>query len=344
MFFYVNNFTNEWIFCQDALTYFFRYIFPIRLKIDFFCATMKEVKMGKCKCRFMMDFQKLGLEHISLLKGYFSEVTTRLCDTTLGGAVMWRKGFDTELANTENVLFLRSRPDEKGFVYTVPLGNLERGVELLTEYCRERGEPLRFCSVSREDKDRLLDLLPGFTARPTRDWFDYLYRAEKLSTLAGKKLAGQRNHRNFFLKNHPDWRFEEITDENITEVREFFRIYCRENQKDSEYFRQEVEAVREVLEKRDLYGFVGGLIRAEGKLCAFSFGEHVGDTLFVHIEKADRTVRGSYQMMASEFVSHFAGSAEFVNREEDVGDPGLRYAKESYHPHALLEKYVVERG
>ena len=53
----------------------------------------------------MMNFQKLELEHIPLLKGYFSQVTTRLCDTSLGGAVMWRKGFQTDFALVEDILF-----------------------------------------------------------------------------------------------------------------------------------------------------------------------------------------------------------------------------------------------
>ncbi len=292
----------------------------------------------------MMNFQKLELEHIPLLKGYFSHTTTRLCDTSLGGAVMWRKGFDTDFALEEDILFLRSHPDDGNPAFTVPLGNFQRGVELLQEHCKKTGETLRFCSVSEEDKEKLLGLLPDFSAHANRDWFDYLYRAESLSTLAGKKLAGQRNHKNFFLKNHTDWRFEEIVPENLAEVQAFFDSFCRENHKDSEYFHHEVEAVHEVSQNRDAYGFMGGLIRAEGKICAFSFGERIGDTLFVHIEKADRNVRGAYQMMVSEFVRHFAQDAEFVNREEDVGDPGLRYAKESYHPHALLAKYIVERG
>ena len=301
---------------------------------------MNKVKLGKCKFRSMMNFQKLELEHIPLLKGFFSKVTTRLCDTTLGGAVMWRKGFETDFALEEDILFLRSKPDD-GFAFTVPLGNLERGVELLKEHCNETGENLRFCSVSEEDKARLLALLPDFLGIASRDWFDYLYKAESLSTLAGKKLAGQRNHRNFFLKNHTDWCFEKITDDNVAEVHGFFDAFCKENQKDSEYFYHEADAVREVLQNRDAYGFDGGLIRAEGNICAFSFGERIGDTLFVHIEKADRTVRGAYQMMVSEFVKHFAGDAQFVNREEDVGDEGLRKSKLSYHPVKLLLKHLA---
>lgn len=291
----------------------------------------------------MLNFQKLELEHIPILEKYFSRVTTRLCDASLGGAVMWRKGFDTDFALEEDILFLRSHPDENA-AYTVPLGNLERGVELLCKHCKETGEPLRFCSVAEEDKESLLSLLPHFTATASRDWFDYLYRAENLSTLAGKKLAGQRNHRNYFLKTHSDWCFEEIGAHNLEEVRSFFDCFCAENQKDSDYFQHEIDAVYEVLQNLDVYGFFGGLIRTEGRICAFSLGERIGDTLFVHIEKADRNIRGAYQMMVSEFVKHFANGAEFVNREEDVGDPGLRYAKEAYHPCALLAKYIVEKG
>ena len=68
----------------------------------------------------------------------------------------------------------------------------------------------------------------------------------------------------------------------------------------------------------------------------------LGDTLFIHIEKADREIFGAYQMLVSQFAQAYAGEGvSFLNREDDVGDPGLRTSKLSYHPVALLEKYVV---
>ncbi len=293
----------------------------------------------------MVEFLKLELSEIPLLKSYFLPLKTRLCDTTLGGAVMWRKSFQTEYALLGDTLLMRSRLSSGEWAYTVPLGDVEAGVSALLEYCKERGEALVFTSVSESDKERLLSLLPQFTASALRDWSDYLYEAESLATLRGKKLSGQRNHKNFFLKQHPDWRFESVGKENLSEIRAFLEHYYRINSKDSEYFHQEADAVREVLEHLDEYGFFGGLIRTEGGICAFSLGEVVGDTLFVHVEKADRNVRGAYQMMVSEFVSHFAADGvRFVNREEDLGDPGLRFAKESYHPIALLTKYSLKRG
>ena len=117
--------------------------------------------MGECIFSFMINFQKLELVHIPLLKAYFSHVTTRLCDTTLGGAVMWRNGFETDFALVDDILFLRSRPDEKSAAFTVPLGDFQRGVRLLQEHCKETGEPLRFCSVAEEVRITFWNCFPA---------------------------------------------------------------------------------------------------------------------------------------------------------------------------------------
>ena len=90
------------------------------------------------------------------------------------------------------------------------------------------------------------------------------------------------------------------------------------------------------------YGLVGGMLLVDEQIVGFSLGEVVGDTLFTHIEKADRDYLGCYQMLVSQFAQQFAtGGVEFINREDDAGDLGLRTSKLSYHPVALLEKYTV---
>jgi hypothetical protein len=85
------------------------------------------------------------------------------------------------------------------------------------------------------------------------------------------------------------------------------------------------------------------LIRAGGSVVAFSIGEILQNVLFVHIEKADFGIRGAYQVINNEFARHFASEeVEFINREEDVGDEGLRASKKSYHPIEIIDKYIVE--
>lgn len=291
----------------------------------------------------MLEFEPLSFRHASVLKSYFSRGRTRLCDQSMGGCFMWRNGFSTQMAEREGCLFLSSALDSGERYFTVPLGDFEKGIRILSRHCRESGEPFRFCSVGEEDKTKLLSLFPEMQATPTRDWFDYLYLAEKFKGFPGKKLSGQRNHRNFFLKNNLDWSFAPITCENMDQAKAYFDEYCHEIDKDSHYFQEEKLAVSEVLEHPEIYGFLGGMILVSGEPVAISFGEIIGDTLFIHVEKASRAVRGSYQMMLSEFVSHYAHEGVlYVNREEDVGDPGLRYSKEAYHPERLLAKYIVE--
>ena len=85
------------------------------------------------------------------------------------------------------------------------------------------------------------------------------------------------------------------------------------------------------------------MIRVNGEIVAASFGEIVGDTMYVHIEKALRSFRGAYPMITSQFLHYyFQDGLLFVNREEDMGDEGLRYSKSAYHPCCLLKKYIIE--
>lgn len=90
-------------------------------------------------------------------------------------------------------------------------------------------------------------------------------------------------------------------------------------------------------------GMLGGILKVGDKIAGYSIGEVLGDTVFVHIEKADISFPGAYQMLTNLFLKAFAQSDEikFVNREDDCGDEGLRRSKLSYHPVALLAKNSV---
>ncbi len=290
-----------------------------------------------------MNFEALTLSHAPLLKKAFSKCSSRICDQTLGGSLAWRNCFHTTISQDSDCIYLQSEYEVGKFAFTPPLGNLEVGVKRLVEHCEKTGQKLAFCSVSEGEKDRILSLVPFLSAQPTRDWFDYLYLREKLMTLSGKKLSGQRNHLNFFMKTYTDWAFSPLGEENLPLAKEYFERYRAETQKESPFFREETRAVSDVLDHFKEYGFVGGMILVEGKVVALSLGEAVGDTFFIHVEKADRAYRGAYQAILTQMLRHYTDeSIRFVNREEDVGDPGLRYSKEAYHPETLLAKYIME--
>ncbi len=280
-----------------------------------------------------MEFDSLTKEALTDLRPYLEESPYRICDLTVGGVFLWRHAYRTEFCTADGNLYTRLY-DEKGNIhYNLPLGRSpEVGVARLL---REAPRPLRFCTVPSE----ALSLFPPeVTLTPHRELFDYLYDAEAFISLAGKRYAGQRNHVNRFTRLFGQGVIEPIAAANLAEVTDFFEALPPPEGASAT---RERAAVADLLAAPDLYGLTGGLLRANGRVVGFSFGERVGDTLFVHVEKADRACPGAYQTLASRFAAYAGAGARFVNREDDAGDEGLRTAKLALHPVSLLEKYTV---
>jgi hypothetical protein len=104
----------------------------------------------------------------------------------------------------------------------------------------------------------------------------------------------------------------------------------------------EDSALKEALDNMDQLGFFGGVALIDGKIQALTLGERLSkDTAVVHFEKANPSIRGLYQFINQEFCRNVLRGFEFVNREQDVGEPGLRRAKEGYHPHHFVEKHIL---
>ena len=100
-----------------------------------------------------------------------------------------------------------------------------------------------------------------------------------------------------------------------------------------------IERIFRDWEKLDLRG---GAIRLDGKIVAFSIGS-IGqpDTAHIHFEKADTDYDGLYVALCKYVAASAFPEVRFINREEDMGLPGLRQSKESYFPVAMVHKYKI---
>ena len=291
----------------------------------------------------MLDFHPLQLEDLPRLRHFFDYSGSRICDTTPGTCFIWRDMYKTEWAVHDGSLYFKVFYPGLGDTFTLPLGG-GRGEHYrqIADYCCRRKTPIAFYPVPKDELDRIQDFFPNSAAIPERDNFDYLYRAEDLKYFRGKKLSGQRNHVNKFLKTYGNWSFRVITLEDIPALRAFLDRYASRVDKAAASFHEDIAKTHEVLDNYATYDFLGGMLLVDGAVAGFSLGEIIGDTLFTHIEKADRTYEGCYQMLVAQFAQQFAQEdVQFINREDDAGDPGLRTSKLSYHPVALLEKYTV---
>ena len=291
----------------------------------------------------MLKFHPLTEKDLDTLRPFLGSNPNRLCDLTVGGIFIWRDYYNTEWAIHEDILYFKVDYPGFGTLFTLPQGgDRKREYEQVREYCHRRQMDLTFYPIPKEELAPLMDCFPCATVMSDRDTFDYLYHGEDLKYFKGKKLGGQRNHVNRFLRTYENWSFAELTAGDIADVEAFLDRYAQGTQKDSGTFQEDMKKTREVLRDYAGYGMVGGVLRVDGRVVGFAIGEIVGDTLFVHIEKADRSCEGCYQMVVSQFAQKFAvDGVEYINREDDTGDPGLRTSKLSYKPIALLEKYAV---
>ena len=283
----------------------------------------------------MTEFTPITFENISLVEEYFKKDKSGFCDFTPFVLLMWQKMYKTEFAIGDSVLYLRYTMDgEKK--YALLCDCLESSLAPL----KELEENLTLTLVCENGLNRLDELGEKYTAETSEDWWDYVYLSENLASLSGKKYAGQRNHINKFETICSNWKYEKITSANICYIAEFFEnIYTPTGNETHEY---EANMLREYFKYFQNFPMLGGFVSSEGKIVSFALGEILSDTLFVHVEKADREVQGSYPIIVREFAR--ANPSILINREEDMGIPGLRTSKKSYHPHMLLKKYNVKIG
>lgn len=133
---------------------------------------------------------------------------------------------------------------------------------------------------------------------------------------------------------------EDIFDECLEAEKTWYNQH--EDGDDDNELLGERHAIETVFNNWSVLQPTGGAIRMYNKIVAFSIGEMLNDdTAIIHFEKSDPTIRGLYQAINHEFVVHAWGHTTYINREEDMGIPGLRHSKESYNPDHFVEKYDV---
>lgn len=290
-----------------------------------------------------LEFHKPQLSDKQTADSIFHNQTERLCEYTFGNIFIWQHLYRTTIAVQDGFLFIKAFEDDGQPFYIFPAGNgdIEKAITLLNEDAARGGHRLAFFAVTETMKQTLERLCPGrFEFLAQRDSFDYIYSAESLISLAGKKLHGKRNHIARFEKLDA-WSYEAITPQNLAECEVMNEEWCRLNGcGQDEGKKEEYCAVRRSFRNYGALGFTGGLLRLEGRVVAFTMGEQLGvDTFNTHIEKAFFDVEGAYAMINREFAAHNCAGYAYINREEDMGVEGLRRAKLSYNPAILLEKY-----
>ncbi len=291
-------------------------------------------------------FTSFDEQAVGVVAPYFRTRADRLCDRTVGVNFMWRAPFDCAYAVTDGCLILRVDYGPEGIHFTYPIGgDAPAALRALRTHCDKCGIPMRLATVTDRELAELRTVFSNIEVDANRDYFDYLYYFDDLATFAGRRYSAQRNHINRFGKLYPDRAYHPLTATDVPTVKAFLqeliaRKTATEKLSVSEEF--ELKGCVELLDRMHDFGMVGGYLTVSGNIVAFSVGEVLGDTLYVHIEKGDIRYAGVYQVMVREFAANNAApTLRYINREDDSGDEGLRKSKLAYRPCALLEKNQV---
>lgn len=292
------------------------------------------------------DFRPLAWGDQARVRSALARNPGEVSDLTFACLWIWRRTLPVSIAALDGGLAVVIESHRFPPFAAPPLGTADAvgSAERLLAWMRETHGPtacLRLvpAPLAREMARR------GWRVAAHRAAADYVYRTADLVELRGRRYAAKRNWIRRCLAAH-ECRYERIAGPVLAECAAFFEEWWRGREGDADAdLRAEADAVREALAAWDALGLRGGAVRVDGAIRAFAVGEPLSPTMAVqHFEKADPTVPGLYQVVNRWFLREEFAAFEWINREEDLGDPGLRRAKRSYHPARMVEKFVVLGG
>jgi uncharacterized protein len=184
---------------------------------------------------------------------------------------------------------------------------------------------------------------PRLHALEARNHADYVYSVPELVELKGNKFHKKKNLLNQFEKANM-FEYTPMQDDCVEEVLDMQAEWHGWQEHPSEALVAENQAISRVLKNFDRLGsLMGGTIRVGGKVIAYTVGELLSpNTIVIHFEKGDTRFKGVYQAINKHFLAAQEDRFSLVNREQDLGDEGLRKAKLSYNPVTFMKKYEVE--
>lgn len=280
------------------------------------------------------EFKPISLKMRQELHSHFSALKDGISEFTFSNLYLFRKTYNYQISRlSENSYVISGEKNSERF-FMLPDGIPEQ--ELLGGLFKNH-DYVKCIAGSHSDAKRVFLEQWNYCISEDRDNFDYLYLRKDLAHLAGKKYHKKRNLVNAFINNY---KYEEkllipdLIDDAFTVLKEW-----QKNRNGNGDF----EAAKEALEKKDILGLCGYVYYVDGVPSAYVLGESICDKkcFVVHFEKALNLYKGLYQFINRAFASILPNQCKYINREQDLGDPGLRQAKMTYRPCGFIKKYRI---
>lgn len=298
----------------------------------------------------MLHFKAIGLSDLPKIKNIVEAVNYKSCQLSVGSLYCLAEKYNTQIRFRNDFLFVKQERKEFGLCYFMPIGtgNLAEALERLRQYHSDNhGGELTLWGIADdmvEDFKAAGKFYENITLIPDRNWAEYIHSAQNLLTLQGKRLQPKRNAVNQFLRNNPEYQFEKISETNIDDILVFQHQQMAEKDEElDEALQDENRAIERTLRDFRAIGLTGGIIRIDGKIHAFAIGSSINsDSFDILFEKAEKDYNGIYQVLEQELIKNELNLFSYINREEDLGIPGIRFAKQGLQPDILLMKHTAK--
>lgn len=297
-----------------------------------------------------LKFREIQNEDIENISSFFELRSNKTCDSVFLDVFLWKDYYNVKFATWENkALFLTMEIDGKIYA-TLPMcreKQLKPAFFVLQNYFNKILKTKLEIFLGDEESVNILHLNRNeFKVFELEDARDYIYSAEALKNLSGKKLRKKKNHINSFIReNEGNFFYKQLCCKNESEIIQFLDNWRFEKGNDvEEHLDGEIHGIKNILENCNELKVIMAGVYVNNKLEAFTIGTYnkVERMAIIHIEKANSNIRGLYPYINQQFIINAFPQANIVNREDDLGIDGLRKAKLSYEPLFFAKKYRIE--
>ena len=309
----------------------------------------------------MIEYKAIDFEGLDAIRDYLRWEDVRGCEWSAVNLLTWNQS-GLEYAIIEGYLVLRFIYDGQ-YTHTMPLPPVPEGVEhprladagecclesvirALRDECFAHHQPFSITNLNQWHIDFLQRKFPGEFefSEPITERYDYICLREKIIALEGKEMRPKRQHLYQFPRFYPNHEYRALEQSLFPECMELLQRWSDNAEAighiqgtDSKVI--ERESISQVFDNWERFGAMGGALFVDGKMVAFTYGVPInGNTFDLCVEKADIAYKGVYTVVRHEFMQQIPEQYIYINLEEDMGLPGLRRAKSSYHPAYQIKK------
>ncbi|MFA6583783.1 MAG: phosphatidylglycerol lysyltransferase domain-containing protein [Elusimicrobiaceae bacterium] len=279
-----------------------------------------------------------------LLLKYYSGQNYLLSSYSAAVMTVWNNcAYNNFFAETDSGLVISEQhtddPNERWLILPIsPNGPTEP--EKLLDILREselkqyRFVPEAYMNTAGKDLEK------HFKVEHEPEYDDYIYNKEDLAGLSGRKYSAKRNLIHQFEREYAEHGRLEVSDvaeDLLPQCRKFledwYRLRAEKFSMWPDEFGCERKAIYQSLENYALLDLKGLAVKIDGVIEGLAISsELTKDTGVLNFEKANPDIKGLYQYINREAAKKLFDGVAYINRESDMGDPGLKKAKLSYHP------------